>query len=339
MHLDHKLSWATVASHFKLVRLNKAYTPTRTDIFSAKKDNQENDLGHFRRKFCAVLKEFSSTERQKHPPSVVTEKHDDELFSDDVLYCLERVYGLQPHETNSLKSNPLAKEYQSLQYWIKCGNEYGGDEPSYSTSNADLADALKGLIIIAAAAPEQTVRNEASSAVLRLALHPKVPLQSLDSLGWGHSFGINHIAAKTTECYLLLNVVDKLHEQGSKVGLLELRTFLRCAADSMSDDDFPTHKLPHDAFLRKCGLDNARAARHLYSTAEVGQEVTADAALPDLLGKFREDCQQYLKICFCMLYQYDMLRRIWYGDDAADEQWNIELKSTFYWWGASETPY
>jgi hypothetical protein len=335
MHLDHKLPWSTLASHFKLVRHNKSVTPRCTNIFSAKKENESKEIGHFERKFCATLKEFSLTEQQKCNPDTDFKEDGDELFSDDVLTFLERHYNLETYDTNSLRSNPLSSQHQSLQYWVDRAKYPGSDSSGYTTSEGDLADALKGLIIISAASPDPTISNEAMRAVLRLARHPDVPLQDLDSLSWGHSFGLDHVGAAALRAYLLLNVVDRLRDQGSKISICELQNFLSFALDSLCDVDYPSQKIPHNAFCRALGGEETWAQWRTYTETDAEYAEVPSTKPLDPLVDYRNECQQYLRVCFGILYKYDVLRRIWYGDANADAHWKYDLNCVLRGWGAS----
>ncbi|KAH7329653.1 hypothetical protein B0I35DRAFT_456953 [Stachybotrys elegans] len=311
MHLDHKLPWTTLASCFELVRMNKSKTPRCTNIFPAAKPTREKDVAYFRKKLCAVLQEFSTTERQKHEAEDMGTRDGDVLFSDEVLVFLESFYNLDTaYRPNSLRSNPLHKNHQSLQYWIKRAIYPDTNSPSYTTMDGDLADALKGLLIISTVAPDANIRNEASSAILRLALDPKVPLQHLDRIAWGHSCGVDTLGLSSLNPYMLLNVADRLREQGSKIGAWELQSFLSAASESLFDDDHPSHKLPHAAFLGRCGADSEWVQNQKdVAKGNVHPSIAGEPIMDPLVDR-RAECQQYLSVCFGMLYRYDMLRRI-----------------------------
>lgn len=218
MHLDHKIPWNTAARNFDLKRCNPQRTPQVTDLFPRGLPNQSNDLNHFLRVFIATIREFSTTERSRYPKKLDTPIVESKsLFSDAVLSYPERKCGLGAHSTNSALHNPLSPEHQRIDSWIKRAQYYGlqsEKERRYTTSDGDLADAVKMLIIIAASAASEEDENEkklaedALSALLVLSHHCEVPLSSLNALTWGHGFGVQHVAMSALDIYLLINIVD-----------------------------------------------------------------------------------------------------------------------------------
>lgn len=129
------------------------------------------------------------------------------------------------------------------------------------------------LIIIAASASENRpseeawrLEQEAMSAIIRLSQHPEVPLYHLNSLSWGHGFGVLHVADTALEAYLLVNIMDvALARQRSakatgtsyakEVSLLELGSFKYFAQDALADYDFPAQNIPHRAFWNPHGVN------------------------------------------------------------------------------------
>lgn len=347
MHLDHKIPWNTVSSHFALVRSNPHYTPRRTDLFPRNLPSQTNDLKHFARVLVNTIRVFSTTERAKYAVDMHATPlaEQGKLFSDELLTYPERKFGLGQHRENSAQHNPLSAEYQRVDYWVSRG---------YTNSDGDLADAVKMLIIIAASAsgdgpPEDArkLEREAMSALIRLSQHPKIPLRHLNSLSWGHSFGVKLLAAFALKVYLLINIVDAVlarqrytkaaETMDGNVSLLELDSFDSFARSALADYDYPAQNIPHRAFWHTLGVNKAWADRNaetkrLHQHASVFT-LTQDQGVTDPLAhregvtaEVRTGLKEYLKMCFGLMYRYDLLLREWYGEEVADQWWEEEVR-------------
>lgn len=335
MHLDHKLPWTTLASHFKLERLNKSHTPLRTDIFSLKKENEDVDLGHFKRKFIAAIREFSTTEQQKHTPIPDSEPPGDDLFSDDVLIFSEQLYKSIPSSEDPWRRNHLDKRHQSLQHWIDRASDDEGNATRYTSDDWDLADGFQALIIISAISPDPMISKEAMSAILRLAQHPRVPFRSLDSARRNNSYNLRYILTKALESYLLFNVVDKLQERGTKVKINELSCFDAWTYCGSLGDGYEVHNLPFRAFCEDCGVEFKAVWRSI--PVATNKDDSHEMALDPLIHH-REACQRHLRVCFAIMYKFHALRRCWYDDeDKADKWWEFELFHVFRRWGSRQS--
>ncbi|EEU37591.1 uncharacterized protein NECHADRAFT_87485 [Fusarium vanettenii 77-13-4] len=315
MHLDHKIPWKTAASHFNLVPSN---TEGRFDVVALDLPSQASTLGHFSRVVSATIKEFSETELTKVPSAPSSAK----LFSDDVLVFPERHFGLGPHDTNSALHNPLSTSHQDVKYWQRRAE--GGD---FCTSDGDLADAVKMLVVIAAVAPKKPLRIEALAALLRLA--SETPLSQLRSLSWGHAFGANLVASVALQAYVLLNLTEAVQcRQKEHISLLKIDPLMGVLnRDALQDYDYPAQNIPHRAFWSSIGvLDLSRGAGGdecvvVDPLAQENDEIHQEA---------RSGLRQYLKDCFAILYVYDVVLRQACGSNEAEEFWAYEMGGVFW---------
>ncbi|CAG8123645.1 unnamed protein product [Penicillium salamii] len=346
MHLDHKIPWQTASSHYELLRKSPSF-PIRTDMFVRRLRTQLNDLNHFTRVLINTIHEFSTTEREKYPGIAEEPALSKELFSAELLTYAERKFGLGQHTTNSVEHNPLSAEYQHLSHWIDRAEDWEEGGLHYSTGHADLADAVKMLIIIASSVSgdssdeEKNLEKQAMTALLRLSQHSQVPLSDLDSLHWGHSFGVNHVAEFALEIYLLLNIVDGVlarDDQGTGLGnhvsMLEMDSFERFTRKALCDYDYPAQNIPHRRFWNAHGVDDDWAAWS-FNPDEECVTGTERAAVTDPLTRregvapeVRSGLKEYLKMCFGLMYRYDVLLREWYGEKVADEYWEETILRT-----------
>lgn len=329
MHLDHKILWNTVASHLKYVQSNPHVTPHITDLFALDLPSQSNDLNHFRRVLIATIHEFAHTKERK-APDVAGILDSAPLFSGNLLSYPERKYGLGPHATNSALDNPLAEEYQKREYWIeRAVDSHDPQYLGYGTGDADLADAVKMLIIVVAEG-EPGVSEEAHGALLRLMRHPRVPLRDLWNLHWGHSFGVDHVAHRAMEMYVSLNIFAAVFEKnpsGEENALFASKTFQKYLNDATANYDYPAQNIPHRAFWQSMRVS---------TDGDSGQDGTA---LQDPLDAHSSDdtrhkLKAYLKLCFAILYVFDSCQRELLGDDiGVDREWSYMITGTLLWWG------
>ncbi|KAJ7693620.1 hypothetical protein B0H17DRAFT_981469 [Mycena rosella] len=189
---------------------------------------------------------------------------------------------------------------QLLENWIE---RAGPTTPWYSTSHGDLADVVKVLL----------AENEMDQ-LLMLAQHPRVPLADLHSLSWGHSFGWDHIMDWALRPYLFFNILlskPELIADGRYKSMISYTHAIRFATGS---GDYDAQAFPHREFF--FGATDTWLA--------------ADAVDP--LGD-ADKLHEYLKMCFRMLYRYDMLAREcgryldWEGTVArtVNSMWNADV--------------
>ncbi|KAH2920767.1 hypothetical protein KXW25_003033 [Aspergillus fumigatus] len=258
---------------------------------------------HFTQTLISTIEEFSATERAKYPPPAALPKSGP-LYDAAILSSIEEKYHLGPHATNSAVSNPLSEEFQDVDYWIS--------QAPYSTATAHLADAVKMLII----------SNE-MLALLRLANHEKIPLMDLNHLSWGHSFGVTHVADVALEIYMLLNIAASV-KANAKPGsanetgcLTETRRFRSFASWGLGDFDFPAQDIPHRLFWNtKCITDGLE-----FSTWDPLRLESDDE---------RREMKEYSKMCFELLYRYDLLLK----EMGGDPEWKEEILGILHTWGA-----
>ncbi|KAF4949574.1 hypothetical protein FSARC_13439 [Fusarium sarcochroum] len=325
MHLDHKIPWKTIASHFTFV---KSDTSDNYDLVALNSPSQTATLGHFSRVVSATIKEFSDTEISK----VETSQGKGKLFSDDILSFPERYFGLGPHEGNSVLHNPLTASHQDLKYWQSRANE--GDGTLHSTVNADLAEAVKMLVITAAVGDDKVLRLEALSALLRLSEH--VPISDMRNLHWGHGFGVDLVAGVALEVYVLLNLIEAVQcRQQEQVSLLSIERLVQyLGGTALQNYDYPAQNIPHRAFWDTLGVTDMNA-HALLETPDLSTERERPVIDPlasvddEIHQKARQDLKKYLKDCFAILYVYDVfLRRAVSADEAVDF-WSSEIDGIF----------
>ncbi|RSL44829.1 hypothetical protein CEP53_011053 [Fusarium sp. AF-6] len=321
MHLDHKIPWKTAATHFSLVPSN---TEGRFDLVALNLPSQASTLDHFSRVFSATIKEFSETELSKVSSASPSASPSAKLFSDDMLVFAERHFGLCPHETNSALHNPLSASHQGVKYW-----QTRAEGGAFSTSDGDLADAVKMLVVIAAVAPEKPLRIEALAALLRLA--SETPLSQLRNVHWGHAFGADLVASVALQVYVLLNLTEAVQcrqkEQTSLLKVDPLMSFLQGYA--LQDFDYPAQNIPHRAFCSSIGVfslstDTGNESAVVDPLAQEDDEIYQEA---------RSRLRQYLKDCFAILYVYDVVLRQASGSDEAEEFWAKEITAVFWMLG------
>ncbi|KAF4550834.1 Hypothetical protein D9617_15g041840 [Elsinoe fawcettii] len=334
MHLGHKLPWNTAIAQFNI--LQSEHTPDPPTIaLCQKKDRDLKALGHFGRVLAETICDFGKTEAAKfrrdaaeeNPPS--SSEHD--LFSDKVTQAPEQLFGLQPHITNSLASNALSSEQQDLMYWTDraTNSRDSRESPTFSTNDADLADAIKTLITIASVCSlsrddeQKEIGHEAFQAVVRLARHPELPLRQLDKLHWGHNFGIERLKDVTLRIYLLTHLVQG---SGSTTPIHELESFKTWANDGLADYDFPSQNLYHWWFWGRYGI----SLESIYGSHD------RPAALKEikdpLLSNAEEDMvslDRYLKTCFGILYRYEVLQSMWHGEQESKAKWIEDIEYVF----------
>lgn len=356
MHLDHKIPWNAIAGHLVLIRSNPSCTPHRSDLFwnkgygkdaVAEKATLQKVQDHFIRVFISTVHEFADTQSAKQA-SLTASLPTGRLISDELIAFAEDRYDLLPHGGNSVEHNPIAREDQDIESWRRAANLENDPivEPNYTTANADLADATKLLITLAATTarkPQESVLiEEAQTALVRLSTDPLIPLHRLDNLSWGHGFGVSLLASLALEIHILINLygaVNKLPggNQG-KLSVLEMQRLLDVlGGDALSDYDYPAQNIPHRAYWHRLGVTWEwinKQCQHLdedndgLPTAESGGAV-ADPLAEGQDADVRDRLKGYLKTCFAILYMYDGLRRKWYGDEEADEKWTEKIQWVF----------
>ncbi|GKU05620.1 hypothetical protein FLAG1_09375 [Fusarium langsethiae] len=325
MHLDHKIPWHLIAPHFSLTKVDQG---GNYDLAALRLPEQEAVIGHFNRVFLATIREFSDTEATKIDSEPVGTK----LFSDDVLYFAEHHFGLDSHMDNSALHNPLNSSHQDLEYWKRRTKDPDSDaEPGYSTADANLADAAKMLVIVAATADGKATRREALSALVRLS--KQVPISNMRGLHWGHAFGLDLVASVALQMYIFLNLIEAVRSREAKqVPLLSVEQLLSFLSNhALENYDFPAQNIPHRAFWHSLGVTESWVAGRRYGTLE------GDMAIIDPLADGSDEVQQkargslkkYLKDCFAILYVYDVLLRNAVGTERADEYWLHELAWVF----------
>ncbi|KAJ7462804.1 hypothetical protein B0H11DRAFT_97919 [Mycena galericulata] len=188
---------------------------------------------------------------------------------------------------------------QLIESWIA----RAGPEMTYTTSQGDLADVVKVLL----------AENEMDQ-LLMLAQHPSVPLAQLHFLSWGHSFGWNHAMHWALDAYIFFNVLlskPELHKNGR---YKSMQSYKQVVSMLVGSGDYDAQSFPHREFFWG-GLESY---------------VPIDDFDP--LGDANK-LHEYLKTCFRLLYQYDMLAREcgvrldWEGSiaQAVQRMWKLKV--------------
>ncbi|KAJ7066435.1 hypothetical protein C8F01DRAFT_1019723, partial [Mycena amicta] len=292
MHQAHNISWASLSSNLVFINENRRITPHRTDLFPRELPTQGKSLNHFANTLASTIREFSATERAKYPAkfSAPTEGL---VFSDALL----SQYGDLPHYSNSVTVNN-----QRLENWLERAVYYDDGQshsPSYSNSQGDLADVVKILL----------AENELET-LLMLANHPRIPLQNLHSLGWGHSFGWNHQRDWALQSYIFFNVLlskPELLENGRYKTMAGYKNTILHVTGS---GDYDAQAYPHREFFWG---SNLKTSRNVF----VPVDELDPLADPEKL-------HEYLKMCFRLLYQYDVLAQ----ESGVRVHWGSEIAGT-----------
>ncbi|KAH9477184.1 Gramillins biosynthetic cluster protein [Psilocybe cubensis] len=272
MHQGHNIPWNIISSNFHFVSNDRRFTSPKTSLIVHKPD--EKSLKHFIRKFGTAIRTFSKTERTKYPESfepLLTGK----VFSDE----LREKYPQYLDERN-----------QNIEAWFAAG---------YSTSNANLAEAVKILL-----------HENEMSTLLMLAQHPSIPLAQLNHLSWGHHFGFSRVKESALRAYMFFNAAEAtgILENGKYTTIQpEYSSLLSEIASSM---DYPAQQVTHQEFLRECGVLQG-------GTSWVPEETYVHSDYARL--------QRYLKKLFELMYRYDMLL----AECGAEPEWDIELAYQF----------
>jgi hypothetical protein len=285
MHQDHNLHWDIVAANLVHIHENPRLTPRRSDLFPRKLPSQTRSLHHFVRALVSAIQSFSSTERAKYPARF-GKPDSGEVFADEFLSGKPSPI---PGQGLSYLPTALNSQNQRIEYWIKSA---GSGKHGYTTSNGDLADAVKELL----------AANQMSS-LLMLAQHPRIPIGELRYLSWGHSFGFDYAASTALTAYIFFNVLEAT-PAASKC--LELHSYKHVLHSLTCSGDYDAHTLPHRMFFRTGDQARRGEARDFDPRADF-------SALKD-----------YLKWCFAILYKYDMLLK----ECGLDPNWEREIVYT-----------
>ncbi|KAF9276863.1 hypothetical protein BGZ68_009696 [Mortierella alpina] len=287
MHLDHTVPWSTISKYFSVRDNEVTWDSLVTMDFNPHNEpSQENELLYFFNALANAIEEFSATERRKYPDRFPAETTG-EVFSEELLQkrlVLDSRLDLDG-------GNYLTSQNQRLEFWIQCArveDECRGPDIRYDYRHCNLADAAKILII----------END-MSAVLTLAHHPLIPLKDLISLGSGHSFGIDHLVYYCLHSYVYLNILAEFPEWCQKEEYRGLEAFKRLENLMTSTCDGDAQMGMHRSFYwdvrepevvivegRPCRLPRFAP-----------RDIIAD------MGRMKE----YLKLCFAVLYRYDMM--------------------------------
>ncbi|RDB25681.1 hypothetical protein Hypma_006882 [Hypsizygus marmoreus] len=288
MHQEHHVPWDALASTFTYIPSNPHHTPRTTGFFPRNLPGQGQTLNHFTRVLAHTIKTFSDTERTKYPVATsFAAPSTGKLFSDE----LRDKYPLYLDETN-----------QRIEYWIERAKpthaspaDPATQKPTYTTSDARLADVVKVLI----------AENQLTP-LLTLAHHPHISMRHLLHLSWGHHFGWSRVGEAALHAYIIINLFAATHtlESGAYLGTKEYR---RLNEELLSSMDFPAQQIPHREFLEALVKDK-------------------ETGLPEVHHDYAA-LKRYLARVFELLYRYDMVVR----ECGVDPEWEGEIVGTFDW--------
>jgi hypothetical protein len=166
MHLDHQLPWNALAQHITLSR-SKRDSPFYLDLRVRQSPAQVKAYAHFVQVLSRTIPDFARTFEDKEDVQV---DGSEGLLSSELVAYPEKRFGLGPYMTNSLRSNPLCEEYGEIEYWIQRARSPQGEDgelSTFTTADADLADAVKMLLTIAArAGVDENAEDERESAMM-----------------------------------------------------------------------------------------------------------------------------------------------------------------------------
>jgi hypothetical protein len=172
----------------------------------------------------------------------------------------------------------------------------------YDTRDAELADVVKVLLY----------ENEMEH-LLMLAQHPRVPIEGLNHLSWGHHFGFSRVMESALRSYMFFNTAaatDTL-DDGRYMAMSEYRSLILEIARPM---DYPAQQIPHRLFLQQCGILGSHES---VAYGRVGKDMAVHADY--------EHLREYLKTLFALMYRYDILLR----ECGLDPEWEGELVNSF----------
>ncbi|KAF9981420.1 hypothetical protein BGZ75_007302 [Mortierella antarctica] len=256
------------------------------DFNPLNKPNQKSELLYFSNALANAIQEFSATERTKYPNKFPAESTG-KVFSDELLQ--KRLVLDEGCATDG--GTYLTAQNQRLEFWIQCArSKYEGDPVCYNTNNLDLADAAKILII----------ENEMSS-VLTLVHHRLIPFQGLMYLSWHHSFGIDRLEDYCLYSYIYLNILAEFPEWCQKEQYRKLNAFRSLERFMTSTCDGDAQMRMHRSFYwDPRDPEELKNQQWPFSLSRyVPRDIFAD------MGRMKE----YLKLCFAVLYRYDMVSR------------------------------
>ena len=332
MHLDHQLPWSVLADHIVLSQsLRESRFPLNMRVQPSL--DQARAYEHFVKVMASTIADFSRTLGTQADNGPAT------LLSDELIAYPEKRFGLGPHDTNSLSANPLSHEYRNIEDWMGRASDYDGTS-LYTTADADLADAIKMLMTIAARAGaiedrlSENMAERATAALLVLAKHPDVPLMSLAGLHWGHGFGFDLVVSRAVEIYLLVNTVERVALEGKRVTgrsasgekrvtprpndelLTRTQLFQTFLGKATADYDYPAQNVMHQHFWRGLGWTG---------TTERGS---------DPLSHPTDALRPYLRACFRVLCVYHRVRTTAEPHVDMGNVWKDMTQEILVWWGA-----
>lgn len=185
MHQEHAIPWHLPASHLKFIHENPHVTPHLTDLFATDKpsrDVQTKECGHFAKCVGRTLREFSDTERAKHPATFTQFPSTGKLFDDELI---DKYPWL------------LNDNIQRFDYWIaRAQASPSNGSPSYGTFDDYLAEVIRVLIY-----------EDKMNTLLMLAHHPQIPIRHLFYLSQAISVGWSTMAEFALQPYIYFNLI------------------------------------------------------------------------------------------------------------------------------------
>ncbi|KAG0049864.1 hypothetical protein BGZ83_005331, partial [Gryganskiella cystojenkinii] len=254
-------------------------------------------LLYFSNAIINAIQEFSATERKKYPLHFPP-KSTGQLYSDELLQK-----HLDNEEEEAIDGQKyLSEQNQRLEYWIQRAHvsyERRNQEdpwryPSkilFTSGDLDLADVIKTLIIENDMVP-----------VLTLVQHPLIPVKDLHLLHHGHSFGTDRLVDYCLNSYVYLNILAEFPELCQNRNYRSLKAFKGLEHLMSSTCDGDSQMPMHRSFY--CDYDKDSKVQRGGNPYEF--QVYPPYVPRDLFSDMRR-MKEYLKLCFAVLYRYDMV--------------------------------
>ena len=355
MHQTHNIPWHMLCCHLKvrpehnrsIDRQWRNYmrdpqtpaTPPREDrviLEPRGRPAQARELHYFVTAFVRTIRDFSATERAKHPPAEhlkqKPERHEFVLFSPATAARFNDLY--TGNEANDFLREQLLKHLHNNAMPPPPDTDLSSFlVTSHATSSHNRAQAAEVIKLL--------FELDALGQLLRLAHHPDLRLEDLLYCTGSHFFGFYAMVEEALWMYLFLNVVGSYPNAELVRGGAYRRTWAFGFLErSMGPKDFNAQSVPHVRFwhvepdstappwkrpdqIRLFGEEEEMAShgeeslgvrnsakgvcdgnRSQSSGGRHSAEETAGSSKPRMM-----QMKQYLGLLFRLLYQFDVVMR------------------------------
>ncbi|KZO90519.1 hypothetical protein CALVIDRAFT_490342 [Calocera viscosa TUFC12733] len=222
-HQAHNIPWHLLASHLTLTRPSPQRPQLKSaELSASQKPTQDGDIAHFVRRFAAIIREFATTERGKHPAVLALKDLEDGKVLPDAF--LGEPFGYR---------GTVKPEHQTVEYWKHLSSPHVVDDGA-------LADLVKTLYM--PSAPHVP-------SLLFLAQLPQEPLRKLRHVTYSNFFhyGTDRVYQDALMGHILLNVHLSLDLYGD--AFEPNSTYDRVVRCITESQDYDGHMAPHRAFF------------------------------------------------------------------------------------------